>query len=113
MAAGQLRGVNKQTALDYTFILAVPSIVAAAVLEFKDALEAPEGLSIDIAPVAVGVIVAAIVGYLSIVLFKWLLKSDRMIVFIVYTAVVGLAVIAVSVIEMMNGVNLFTGAPIV
>ena len=113
LAAGQLRGVNKQTALDYTFILAVPSIVAAAVLEFKDALEAPEGLSIDIAPVAVGVIVAAIVGYLSIVLFKWLLKSDRMIVFIVYTAVVGLAVIAVSVIEMMNGVNLFTGAPIV
>ena len=107
-----MRGVNKQKALDYTFILAIPSIVAAALLEFKDVLDTPGGMKTELLPVIVGVLVAAVVGYFSIVLFKWLLKTDKMIVFIVYTAVVGIAVIAVSIIEMNTGVNLFTGAAI-
>ena len=110
LAAGQLRGVNKQKALDYTFILAIPSILAAAVLELKDAVD--EGVSVDIAPVLIGMAVAAIVGYLSIALFKWLLKSDKMIVFILYTAVVGVAVVVIAIIEMQTGTNVFTGAAI-
>lgn len=110
LAAGQMRGVNKQTALDYTFILAIPSIIAAAVLELKDAMELPGGISVGIAPIVVGMVVAAVVGYLSIVLFKWLLKTDKMMIFILYTALVGAAVVAVSLVEMRSGVNLFTGA---
>lgn len=113
LAAGQMRGVNKQKALDYTFVLAIPSILAAAVLELKDAMDAPGGISVEIAPLLIGVLVAGVVGYLSIVLFKWLLKTDKMIVFILYTAIVGAAVVAVSIIEMQSGTNLFTGAPIV
>ena len=113
LAAGQMRGVNKQKALDYTFVLAIPSILAAAVLELKDAMESEGGISVEIAPLLIGVLVAAVVGYLSIVLFKWLLKTDKMIVFILYTAIVGAAVVVVSIIEMQTGMNLFTGAPIV
>ncbi|MBR1533781.1 MAG: undecaprenyl-diphosphate phosphatase [Ruminococcus sp.] len=113
LAAGQMRGVNKQKALDYTFILAIPSIIAAALLELKDVLDAPEGMQIDILPIIVGMAVAAFVGYFSIVLFKWLLKTDKMIVFILYTAIVGAAVIVISIMEMNSGVNLFTGAAIV
>ena len=110
LAAGQMRGVNKQKALDYTFILAIPSIVAAALLEFKDAMDV--GVNVEILPVIIGMLVAAFVGYFSIVLFKWLLKTDKMYIFIAYTAVVGLAVIVISIIEMNTGVNLFTGAAI-
>ncbi len=113
LAAGQMRGVNKQKALDYTFILAIPSILAAAVLELKDALDAPGGFQADIVPIIIGMVVAAVVGYFSIVLFKWLLKTDKMIIFILYTAIVGAAVIVISIMEMNSGVNLFTGAPIV
>ena len=113
LAVGQMRGVNKQKALDYTFILAIPSILAAAVLELKDALDAPGGFQADIVPIIIGMVVAAVVGYFSIVLFKWLLKTDKMIVFILYTAIVGAAVIVISIMEMNSGVNLFTGAPIV
>lgn len=36
-----------------------------------------------------------------------------MIVFIVYTALVGLALTVISFIEMAQGVNLFTGQPAV
>lgn len=112
LAAGQMRGLNKQTALDYTFILGTPAIVAAALLEMKDALEAPEGISIGIAPILVGMAVSAVVGYLAIALFKWLLKTDKMIIFILYTAIVGIAVIVISVIEMQSGINFFTNVPL-
>ena len=55
---------------------------------------------------------SAVVGYLAIVIFKWFLKSDKMEIFVIYTAVVGVAFIVISIIEMNTGVNLFTGAPI-
>ena len=113
LAAGQMRGLNKQTALDYTFILGTPAIIAAALLEGKEALEAgTEQLTANIVPIIVGMVVAAVVGYLAIALFKWLLKTDKMIIFIIYTAVVGIAVIVISIIEMNSGVNLFSGAPL-
>lgn len=113
LAAGQMRGLNKQTALDYTFILGTPAIVAAALLEGKDALEeGTESLTANIIPILVGMVVAAVVGYLAIALFKWLLKTDKMIIFIIYTAIVGIAVIIISILEMHSGVNLFTGAAI-
>lgn len=107
LAAGQLRGVNRQTALDFTFIMAIPSILAAAVLELSDALSAPEGIGISAVVIIAGMLASAVVGYLSIVLFKWLLKTDKMIVFIIYTAIVGIAVVVVSIIEMNVGHNIF------
>ncbi|MBQ6626755.1 MAG: undecaprenyl-diphosphate phosphatase [Ruminococcus sp.] len=107
LAAGQLRGVNRQTALDFTFIMAIPSILAAAVLELSDALSDPAGVGISVWVILAGMVASAVVGYLSIVLFKWLLKTNKMIVFIAYTAVVGIAVIVISIIEAKVGHNIF------
>ncbi|MBQ3418353.1 MAG: undecaprenyl-diphosphate phosphatase [Ruminococcus sp.] len=113
LAAGQMRGLNKQTALDYTFILGTPAIIAAALLEGKDALEAgTASLTANFVPILVGMATAAVVGYLAIALFKWLLKTDKMIIFIIYTALVGIAVIVISIMEMQSGTNLFSGATI-
>ena len=113
LSVGQMRGLNKQTALDYTFILGTPAIIAAALLEGKDALEeGTEQLTANLLPIIIGMVVAAVVGYLAIALFKWLLKTDKMIISIIYTAVVGLAVVVISIIEMQTGVNLFSGAPL-
>ncbi len=115
LAASQLRGINKQVALDYSFLLGTPAIVAAALLEGKDALFPDNGgaVSIDWLPVIVGMLVSAVVGFFAIKLFKWLLSTDRMIIFIVYTAVVGAAISVISVIELCLGVNLFTHTALV
>lgn len=112
LAVGEMRGINKQKALDYTFILGVPSILAAALLEGIDAIKSPEGINVEIGVIIAGVIASAVVGYLAIVIFKWFLKSDKMSIFVIYTAIVGIAFIIISIIEMNTGVNLFTGAPI-
>lgn len=109
LAVGEMRGINKQKALDFTFILGIPSILAAALLEGKDALE--QGVDVDVPVVLVGIAVSAVVGYLAIWLFKWFLKSDKMIIFIVYTAVVGVALLVISIMEIFNGTNVFTGQP--
>lgn len=113
LAVGEIRGINKQKALDYTFVLAIPSILAAALLEGVDALKAPEAISIDPLMIIVGLLVSGIVGYLSIVIFKWFLKSDKMIIFVAYTAIAGIVFLIISLIEMNTGANIFTGAPIV
>lgn len=112
LAVGEMRGINKQKALDFTFVLGIPSILAAALLEGVDAVTSPQGINVDPVVLIVGVIVSAVVGYLSIVIFKWFLKSDKMSIFVIYTAVVGIAVIVISLVEMNTGVNLFTGVPI-
>lgn len=112
LAVGEMRGINKQKALDYTFVLGIPSIVAAALLEGMDALKTPENIDVSIAAIVAGVLVSALVGYISIVLFKWFLKSDKMYIFVAYTALAGIVFLVVSIIELQTGYNLFTGTAI-
>lgn len=111
LSVGLLRGISKQTALDYSFVLGIPSILAAALLEFKDVAESGD-FDLGIMPVIVGVVVSAIVGFLAIKLFKWLLATDKMWMFILYTAVCGTATIIVYLIEKSNNINIFTGLPV-
>ncbi len=113
LSVGQMRGIDKQKALDFSFILGIPAIVAAALLEGIEAIKSPEGITVGIPVIISGMIAAAIVGYLAIILFKWFLKSDKTWIFVAYTAVVGIAFIVISIIEMNTGVNLFTGAPLI
>lgn len=109
LAVGELRGLNKQKALDYAFVLGIPSIIAAALLEGKDAIKEGAVTSDMILPVIVGVIVSAIVGFFAIVLFKWMLRKDRMYIFVAYTAIAGLIILIIGGIELNSGVNIFTG----
>ena len=113
LAVGELRGINKQKALDYTFVLGIPSILAAALLEGKDAVRQGAVTSDIILPVVVGVIVSAVVGFFAILLFRWMLKKDRMYIFVAYTAAVGLIIAIIGIAELNSGVNIFTGKPLV
>ena len=54
-------------------------------------------------------VVSAVVGFYAIKLFKWLLKTDKMNIFVIYTLVVGIISALIGIIEMITGVNLFTG----
>ncbi|MDO4199252.1 MAG: undecaprenyl-diphosphate phosphatase [Clostridia bacterium] len=112
LSTGLMRGVNKQTALDYSFILGVPSILAAAILELKDAFKCGAVQAVGIGPVLVGMIVSAVVGFLSIKLFKWLLKTDKMMIFVAYTAILGSVCVVIGIIESFLGHNIFTGMAI-
>ncbi len=107
LSTAMMRGINKQKALDYSFVLGSPAILAAAVLSISDVSSEPLNIGYEV--LAAGFITAVIVGFLAIKLFKWLVASDRLYIFAIYTLVVGVATIIISIIENSLGVNLFTG----
>lgn len=110
MSVGLMRGVSQQAALDYSFVMGIPSIAAAALLSLKDVGTAGE--SIGMAPLLAGVVTAAVVGFLAIKLLKWIVTTNKLSIFAIYTLVAGLAVTAIAILEMTRGVNLFTGQPL-
>ncbi|MDP4119503.1 MAG: undecaprenyl-diphosphate phosphatase [Bacillota bacterium] len=112
LSAGEMRGLNRQTAFDYTFIIAIPTIFAAVLIEGHKALAIKGGIGISGGVIAVGIITSAIVGFFAIKLFRWLLKTDKMAIFIVYTACMGLLVLIICLLENITNQNLFTQVPI-
>ncbi len=109
LSVGLMRGIDKQTALDYSFVLGIPAILAAAAVELKDVMSL-DSFSVDILPVIIGMVVSAVVGFISIKLFKWLLKTDKMYIFILYTLILGIATLIIDMIEKSKGINIFTNA---
>lgn len=86
-AAGLFRGLDKNTAVTFAFILGIPAILGGSVLEIGDALQSD--MQLNWALLAVGFVVSAVVGFLAIKLVKWLLESDRFMIFGVYTLILG------------------------
>lgn len=87
LSAGLFRGIKRESALDFSFIMGTPAILAASILEFKEAKEL--GVNIDWKTTFVGMMVSAFVGFLSIKLFKILVSNDRTWIFSVYSFLVG------------------------
>ena len=110
LSAGLLRGINQQAALDYSFVLGIPSILAAAVLTVKDAVGQP--VDIGAGAMIAGVLTSAIVGFLAIKLLKWIVTTNKLHIFAFYTLVLGSVTILIALIESIIGTNLFTGMPL-
>ena len=108
LSAGLMRGINRKTALDYSFVIGIPSIIAAALLTVKDAVEAHE--SVELLPLLAGMIAACLVGFLAIKLLRWMVTSQKLGVFAWYTLILGVLVIILGIIERVTGVNVATGA---
>lgn len=104
ICGGLFRGLTRETAVQYSFILGIPTILAGCLVELKNALEV--GLEIELIPILVGFTVSAIVGVLAIRLVNMLIKSNKFKVFAVYTLVLGLSVIACGILEHITGVGI-------
>lgn len=100
-AAGLFCGLNKETAVSFAFILGIPAILGGSVLELSEALHTETEL--DWAMLGIGFVIAAVVGFLSIKLVKWLLDKDRFKIFGVYTAIIGALCIAGGLWEHLSG----------
>jgi undecaprenyl-diphosphatase len=88
ISGGMLRGLDRPAAARFAFLLAIPVMLAASGYESLDVLKM-SNLGSFLPVLAVGFVVAAIVGWLSI---KWLLNylnKNSLYVFAAYCAVVG------------------------
>lgn len=64
-------GLARPQATEFSFMLGLPTLMAAAVKEFMDFHETPPGFDIDWSLVLIGSIASAITAFLSV---KWLLR---------------------------------------
>lgn len=101
ISSGLILGYSREFMVKFSFILGIPVILASGVSELKDAMST--GIDVEIAPLVAGVVAAAVVGYLAIVLVKWLVTTDRFGVFGYYTLALGVIVIIIGIIESVNG----------
>ena len=88
-----IAGFSKDFAVKFSFILGIPAILGGCLVEMKEALAT--SVPIEVTPMIVGFIVAAVVGYLSIKMIDWLVKTDKYKVFAYYTLVVGVITLGI------------------
>lgn len=89
ISVGMMRGFDRSFAVRFSFLLSIPAVLGATVLELKDAIEA--GIDTSMLPVyLVGVVVSAVVGYFAIRLVKSLADKGKFGKFAYYCWAVGL-----------------------
>nr|WP_325245229.1 undecaprenyl-diphosphate phosphatase [uncultured Oscillibacter sp.] len=76
ITAGCFMGFERKFAVRFSFLLSIPAILGANILSLKDALEG-EIIWADVPVYLVGVVVAAVVGYLCIRLLRMIADKGR------------------------------------
>ena len=92
ISAGMLRGFDRNFAVRFSFLMSMPAVVGATLLELKDAATAPDFAEqvVPLLPVyLVGVVVSAVVGYFAIRLVKSLADKGKFGSFAYYCWAVG------------------------
>ena len=87
--------LNKETAVRFSFLLSIPAILGALVLDIKDIVGA-QSQTLSLAPVVVGMITAAVSGYFSIKFLLKLVQKSKLSYFSYYCIVAGVFAIVLN-----------------
>ncbi len=94
IGTGLVRGLKREGAARFSFLMSIPIMIATGLLEVKDFIEMPE-LSSYLPALIAGVVAAGIVGYLAI---RWLLGylgKHSLYAFSIYCLVAALIVLII------------------
>ena len=96
ITAGLFRGLKREAAARFSFLLLTPAVAGAAVLALLK-LKKAGGIPADMRmPFVVGILVSAVVGALVIGLFLKYIKGKSLYPFIYYRIVFGIIVVALA-----------------
>ncbi len=85
ITAGLARGFDRGFAVRYSFLMSLPAIVGATLLEVVDVVKQPELLDLSMMPAyVVGMLVSGVVGYFAIGLINKLVTKGKFGVFSYY-----------------------------
>ena len=96
LAGGLLSGLNRKSAAKFSFMMSAPAIVGALIIDGKTAIE--EGWVQDLAlvPTLVGILVAAISGYIAIRFMLSLISRVSLNWFALYVAILGVLILVLQ-----------------
>jgi undecaprenyl-diphosphatase len=94
LSASLARGLNRDFAARFSFLLSIPAILGALVLQLKDLVagSAP-GINAGVLPLAAGTISAGAVGFFAIKIMLKLVRERSLWGFAAYTGALGLLVL--------------------
>jgi undecaprenyl-diphosphatase len=87
------RRLDRDFAARFSFLLSIPAILGALVLQLKDLPVSIEAAGVGIAPLVAGALAAAIVGFFSIRIMLKIVREKSLLGFAVYTAILGALVL--------------------
>ena len=95
ITAGLFRGLTRDAAVRFSFLLSTPLIAGAALLKAHELRK--EGLPAEMhMPFIVGILVSALVGYVAIAWLIRYLQSNSLRLFIIYRIIAGVVVIVLA-----------------
>lgn len=89
IAGGLLAGLDRDFAARYSFLVAIPVIMGAGLVQLKDFSFSAIAITDSIVPYIVGPLTAALFGYLAIKIVMNLVRDGRLSIFSYYCWVVG------------------------
>ena len=92
LAAGIFRGMKKEAAIRYSFLLSIPAILGSAVFDAKDLLDGMTD-SISTVPLIFGIIAAGLSGYFAIRVMLEVFSKKSLKPFAFYTLILGSLII--------------------
>jgi undecaprenyl-diphosphatase len=91
ISGGLLMGYTREAAARYSFLLAVPAVLASGAFELKDA---SEGGHVSWGPTIFATVIAFVVGYAVIAWFMKFISSKSFMPFVWYRIALGIVIIA-------------------
>ena len=86
IATGLVRGVKKEIAFKYSFLLSIPAVIGATAMESKDLV----ANNVDMLALFLGAIISTIVGYISLKLLQRVVMKEKFHLFAYYCWIVGM-----------------------
>ena len=94
ITAARILKINKETAAKFSFIMATPSILGAAVLDMKDIIKTSQTDGLFL-PLCIGFFATAILSYATIKFFMKYIQSHNFKIFYIYRIILAVTIFGV------------------
>ena len=101
LGTGMLLGLDKKFAVEFSFIMGIPAVCAALLLDAREILSS--GFALEPIVLGTGLLVSLIFGLLAIGMVRWLVASNHLIWFSYYTLILGTVIIIIGLYEQLMG----------
>lgn len=96
LAGGLARGFNREYAIKFSFLMSIPTIAGATLLEFFKILSGKESLQLEMIgrfELLAGVLAAGLVGYFSVKYMLKIFTKARLVYFSYYVIILGVLIV--------------------
>ncbi|MDR0196886.1 MAG: undecaprenyl-diphosphate phosphatase [Oscillospiraceae bacterium] len=105
ISSGLFCGLSRKTAVTFSFMLGIPAILGAGLLETRQVMSDGSAGDLNWLAMGIGFAVSAVVGLFAIKLVKLLIKKEKFKIFAVYTLTLGIICVGWGIFETITGIN--------